>query len=258
MPQITALLLAMAAFTMVPALAQSPTDHGAWSTILERYVAEGEDGINRFAYGEVTSADRARLDAYIEGLEITPVSALPRDDQMAFWINLYNAVTVQVILEHYPVRSIRRIKYGNPIAFGPWDRKLVSVEGRRLSLNNIENDILRTEFDDNRIHYAINCASISCPNLLPTAFAGATLEAQLDAAARGYINHQRGVRVADDRLIASSIYNWFDEDFGGDEVSVLGHLQLYANEELLTILADRSRIDSYDYDWALNDAPPSN
>lgn len=229
--------------------------HGAWSAFLETYVVTGDDGIARVRYGEVTAADRTALADYIAHLASMPVSTFPRDDQMAFWINLYNALTVQLILDHYPVRSIRQIKFGNFFAFGPWTHDLITVEGETLSLDNIEHDILRPRFADNRVHYAINCASLGCPNLAATAYLGNTLDAQLNEAARQYVNHPRGAFVdARGRLTISSIYTWFAEDFGGTEEQVIVHLRLYTEPELSQTLGDRTEIDRYDYDWALNDA----
>jgi hypothetical protein len=127
------------------------------------------------------------------------------------------------------------------------------VEGRRLTLDQIEHAILRREFDEPRIHYAINCASIGCPNLKASAWRADTLNADLDAAARAYINHSRGVSVAaNGRVSASSIYQWFSADFGGSDARVLAHIRHYAAPALRARLEGADDISRYAYDWSLN------
>lgn len=173
---------------------------------------------------------------------------------MAYWINLYNAATVELILDHYPVRSITRIKSGL-FSFGPWDRKLLKVDGHKLSLNDIEHRILRPLFKDPRIHYAVNCASLGCPDLAPRAYTAENLEQMLEDGARRYVNHPRGVSIEDGELIVSSIYVWFRADFGGTDAAVVEHLRRYAATELKAGLMRHSDIDDDRYDWALNDLP---
>ena len=228
-------------------------DHSAWSRFLANYLVSGNDGINRVAYGRVDAAGRSLLDAYIAMLEASPVSHLSRPEQLAYWINLYNAVTTRVVLQHYPVRSIRTIN-GGLFGTGPWDEKLVTVEGERLSLNDIEHGIVRPIWRDPRIHYALNCASISCPKLQPIAFTAGNVERLLDQAARDYVNDPRGARIVDGRLIVSSIYAWYREDFGPGETAVLDHLRHYAKPQLAAELAPFRKPDDDSYDWSLIDA----
>ncbi|MCP5366893.1 MAG: DUF547 domain-containing protein [Hyphomicrobiales bacterium] len=229
-------------------------DHGPWAAFLARYVRPGDDGINRVAYGQVTAADRAALEAYLSALAAVPVDGLNRDRQMAFWINLYNALTVRLILDYAPKESIRDIDI-SPGLFsdGPWGRKLVRVAGEDVSLNDIEHRILRPVWRDPRVHYAVNCASLGCPNLWPEPFRAGDLAAQLDAAARAYVNHPRGARVHGGKLTVSSIYVWFGGDFGGG-AGVLAHLRRYAGEALLKDLAPITGIADHAYDWRLNAA----
>lgn len=229
-------------------------DHSAWDRLLKAYVMLEPDGINRFAYGKVAATDRATLDAYIAALSHTAVSQLNRAEQRAFWINLYNALTVQVILAHYPVKSIRDIDISPGLfADGPWDRKLVEVEGEPVSLNDIEHRILRPIWRDPRIHYAVNCASLGCPNLQPEAFTAANSDVLLDRAARAYINHPRGARVENGKLIVSSIYVWFAEDFGSTDAAVIDHLRRYADADLLAALTNITTTGGHAYDWRLNE-----
>ncbi len=236
--------------------ATATVDHGAWTRFLQAYVAPDRGGIHRVRYGAVTSNDRAALDTYIGQLAATAVSVLNRDEQRAFWINLYNALTVQVVLDHYPVASIRDIDISPGVfADGPWGAALVTVEGEDLSLDDIEHRILRPVWQDPRIHYAVNCASIGCPNLQMQAFTAANADAMLTAAARAFINDPRGVYVRGDELLVSSIYDWFEDDFGGDEAGVLAHLRTYAEPPLAAQLQAFDGIDGDKYDWTLNDAP---
>ncbi|WP_170326366.1 DUF547 domain-containing protein [Ruegeria arenilitoris] len=229
-------------------------DHRDWTAFLSRYVAPDAQGVNRVAYGQVTPADQARLDGYLADLQTVDPTRLTRDQQLAYWINLYNAVTVDVILENYPVTSIRAIKDG-PLSIGPWNRQLVQVAGETLTLNDIEHRIIRPTFDEPRIHYALNCAAVGCPNLMDRAWQAGTLERDFAAAERAYVNDPRGVRF-DDRggLILSKIYIWFQEDFGPNEQAVLDYLQTAADPELRARLQSTARVKAYKYSWVLNDA----
>jgi hypothetical protein len=235
---------------------RATVDHAAWDAFLKAYLRPWPDGTARIAYREVTPDDRVRLAGYLARLAAAPVSTLDRPEQFAYWVNLYNALTVKTVLDAYPVRSIRDITLTHGLfADGPWDAALISPEGEFLSLNDIEHRILRPIWHDPRVHYAVNCASIGCPNLAPEAFRPANTEAILEAAARAYINRPRGVE-ADPRLsglTVSKIYSWFAEDFGG-EAGVIAHLLRYAEPALAARIRAMPRLADYRYDWALNDA----
>jgi hypothetical protein len=230
-------------------------DHSEWDVFLSRYlVTDHPSGINRLRYGDVTAEDLGRLESYLDGLEAVAVSRLNRDEQEAYWINLYNALTVKVILDHYPVSSITRIDLSSGLfSRGPWEAKLAEIEGEAVSLNDVEHRILRPIWKDPRIHYAVNCASLGCPNLQRRAYTSANLEELLDKGAREYINHPRGASFEGRRLTLSSIYDWFQEDFGGSEEGVLSHLRRHASPELAAKLAGYSGRISYEYDWSLNE-----
>jgi hypothetical protein len=256
------LLIAMFAFLGVigAPFAARAADPAPYDALLARYVTKSPDGINRVRYAAWASnaADVQSLKAYVNALEKERPSVMTRNEQLAFWINLYNSVTLQVVLEKYPVRSIRdiRSKTLNPRGLiGPWLTPRVTVEGKRLTLDDIENAILRPAFKDPRIHYAINCASIGCPNLAARAWRAETIDSDLTEAARVYINHPRGVTLdGKGKVRASSIYQWFASDFGGNTSSVLDHLRRYALPELQAQLAKHTTIASYGYDWSLNSA----
>lgn len=229
-------------------------DHALWAEILKSYVRSSPDGINRFAYGKVSKSARKDLKTYLDAMSKTPVSKLAEREQRAFWANLYNALTIDVVLEHYPVKSIRDISISGLFAIGPWGKKLTGVEGKSLSLDDIEHKILRKVWKDPRVHYSVNCASIGCPNLPVEPFTGAKLEKMLDDGARAFVNHPRGVSVDDrGRVKASSIYDWFSEDFGSSDANVLAHLRKYADKPLADKLAAAKSISSYAYDWSLNE-----
>src|SRR6185503_17839522 len=132
----------------------------------------------------------AALDAYVEKMQGVAIRTFCRPEQRAYWANLYNATTVKVVLDHYPVDSIMKINISPGLfAKGPWKKKLLKVEGEEVSLDDVEHRILRPIWKDPRTHYSVNCASLGCPNLQPHAFTAATLDAMLDEAARGYVNH---------------------------------------------------------------------
>jgi hypothetical protein len=232
-------------------------DHTAWDRLLKTYVKPGEDGLNRVDYAAFKRKDQAALKAYIKGLEAVDLATLSRPEQFALLANLYNAKTVDIVLDHYPVKSIRDISLGGGLlgvfSSGPWKAKVLKIKGVELSLDDIEHGMLRPVFKDPRVHYAVNCASVGCPNLRAEAFTGAKLKAQLDAAARAYVNSRRGVDPRPDGLVVSSIYDWYQKDFGGNEAGVIAHLKSYADPALARKLANATSIADYAYDWSLND-----
>ena len=225
-------------------------DHAPWSRLLSAYLSDGPQSVKLFNYAAVTKQDRQTLKTYLGDLQKVQVTGLSRKVQMPYWINLYNALTVEVILENYPVKSIREIKSGL-FSAGPWGSELVTVEGNKLSLDDIEHEILRAIWKDKRIHYVVNCASIGCPNLAPEAYTEHNTPKLLDKGARDYINSPRGVRFEGDNIIASKLFSWYDDDFGSEE-DLLAHLREHADPELLSQLAGKTEIYDYEYDWALN------
>ena len=234
-------------------------DHGVWQDILNDYLRIHDSGVNRFDYGALKAhaGDFAKLTSYLASLQSLDPRDYSRAEQKAYWINFYNALTVQVVADAYPVKSIKDISeslLGSLGIFGgPWDDVHAKVAGRDLTLNNIEHGILRPIWRDNRIHYAANCASYGCPNLCPTAFTADNIEELLEAGARAYVNHPRGVEFMDDDFIViSSIYKWYAADFGGTEKSVIEHLVKYADKALATRLRKFAGSVDHEYDWSLN------
>ena len=229
-------------------------DHGAWAKFLNTYLVADEDGLNRISYRRVTPADKQGLEDYLKELAQTPVSRLNRPEQLAYWINQYNALTIKVVLDHYPKKSILDIDISPGFfSVGPWGKKLATIEGENVSLDDIEHRIFRPIWRDPRIHYAVNCASVGCPNLQPVPFRGATVDRMLDAAARAFINGDRSVWFEDGVLGASSIYKWFSDDFGRNDREVIAHIAKFASTALRTRLKDKREFKYYNYDWSLNE-----
>ena len=229
-------------------------NYATYDQFLTKYWSKDANGIARVDYKAVGATDQANLVSFIDQLQQIDPGKLERDDQLAYWINLYNAQTIRVVLDNYPVGSIREIKDG-PLSIGPWNRKDVVVNGTALSLNDIEHRIIRPTFNEPRIHYALNCAAASCPNLAPQAWRGAGLDAALEAAELSYLADDRGISIGEDgRVTASKIYIWFREDFGANEREVLARLVSKSPEPKAAALQARGRIDRYAYDWSLNEA----
>ncbi len=230
-------------------------DHSAWNEFLQKYIVPSSFGpekstINLVNYKKVSGTDKVKLDSYIKSLESVKISQYNKDAQMAYWINLYNSVTVQVILDNYPVTSIKKIK-SSVLKSGPWSLELAKVEGTVLTLDNIEHDILRPIWKDARTHYAVNCASISCPNLASVAYTANNLNKMLDSGARNYINSSRAIKKDGKNYVLSSIYKWFKEDFGNNKQGVVNHLNKYLDAPLTA--SDSQANFKYDYDWGINE-----
>ncbi len=245
-------------FRKAAAGSTATADHSAWDLLLKTYVKPGADGLNRVDYAAFKSGGRAELKAYIQRLEQADPAGLDRPEQFALLANLYNAKTIDIVLDKYPVKSIKDIFLGGglfaAVTGGPWKAKVLKMKGTELSLDDIEHGILRPMFKDPRVHYAVNCASVGCPNLGTEALTGAKLDSQLDAGARAYVNHSRGVSVAQGGLLVSSIYDWFKADFGGADAGVIAHLRKYAEPGLAAKLKSQTSIGGHRYDWGLNDA----
>ena len=231
-------------------------DHSAWTALLKDYVKTGPDGLNRVDYARLKAEKAQALKAYVAALAASDPSTLDKAEQFAFWANLYNAKTIEIVVDKYPVKSIKDISLGGgllaALSGGPWKAKVLKVNGIDISLDDIEHGILRPYFKDPRVHYAVNCASVGCPNLMQEAFTGAGLQSQLDRGAKAYVNSPRGFLVGSNGVRASSIYKWFVADFGGDEKGVIAHALKYAEPKLAAELKALAAISSYDYDWSLN------
>lgn len=228
-------------------------DHSDWGAFLDEYlISDHPSGVNRVRYGEVSSSDHRRLQTYLDRLQSTEVSDLNRDEQLTYWINLYNAATVDLIVDNYPLDSIRDLGEG-VFSSGPWDDEILVVEGEDLTLNDVEHRIIRPIWQDERIHYVVNCASIGCPNLYPEPLTADNYEEIFQASARDYTNHERGVSFSGDRLVLSSIYDWYMADFGDSLEGVVAHLTDYVDSSTADRLRAYDGRVRYEYDWSLNE-----
>ena len=231
-------------------------DHSAWDRFLSCYLITDQQGLARVRYGNVSAGDRQQLQNYLCYLQSVDVRTLNRDEQLAFWFNLYNAKIVDVVLANYPVRSIRQIKKKFTDFVGPFDDAgAVNVLGKPLSLSDVESGVIRPIWKDPRVHYALNCGSYGCPNLASTAWRAENLDARLNGAAINYINSGRAVKSGPLGLRLSKIYKWYQDDFGGSDQAVIAHMQQYANPTTCCQLQKaRGRVSGHFYDWSLNDA----
>ena len=230
-------------------------DHSAWQALLDTHLAQHPSGVNRVDYAGLKAApdDLEALNTYLDGLEALDPRTYSRAEQQAYWINFYNALTVKVVVDGYPVDSIKDIHEGWIPFTGPWGDVHAEVAGQELTLDNIEHGILRPIWNDPRIHYAVNCASIGCPNLRAQVYTAQNTDSMLAAGARDYVNHPRGVDIVEEEfMVLSSIYDWWVLDFGGSEDGVLAHLIEYADDELAAQLKDFAGVIDYEYDWDLN------
>ncbi|WP_133407154.1 DUF547 domain-containing protein [Parashewanella tropica] len=224
-------------------------DHQLWQTLLDKYLVE-EQNSRSFAYSSVSADDKKALKAYLKQLSSIDPRSLNRNEQLAYWVNLYNALTIDLTLNHYPIKSIKDI--GDGIT-GPWNIEVIQISGQAVTLNQIEHKILRPIWKDPRIHYVINCASRGCPDLPTKALTSQNIEAQLNQAAVRFINQTKGVDIQNDQLTLSSIYNWFSEDFGKDRHALISHINTFAKPSLKAELAkDKPLNIKFQYDWKLN------
>jgi len=219
-------------------------DHRLYAELLKKYVRKGLVDYHGF------KNDETKLDQYLKILARTDTKALSRDEQFAFYINAYNAWTIKLILGNYPgVKSIKELggRFNNP-----WEKKICHIDGDLLSLDHIEHNILRPRYKDPRVHFAVNCASKSCPPLKPEPFMGASLNRQLEESAIAFINNPSFNRLKGDTLYVSKIFEWFAGDFSKD---ITGYFIKYALGDLRTRLEtrrDKIKVKFLDYDWSLN------
>lgn len=225
-------------------------NHNLWADILSLYLLnDGQMNTRGFAYGQVTPNNKIKLERYLQQLKNIDPRQYSKNEQLAYWVNLYNALTVNLILEHYPVDSIKKIGDGFT---GPWNIELTHINGLPVTLNQIEHGILRALWQEKRIHYVINCASVGCPDLPNEPFSASNINQQLNNAAIRFINQPKAVKLTEDTLILSSIYDWFSDDFGKNTQELLEHVKYYAKPALKAELDKFTGDVEYTYNWKLN------
>lgn len=253
---ITRLLFAASLFCLMPRSAGAQTfDHSAFDALLHAHV---EDGMVDYA-----AFERApEFDAYLRALSAFNPRTLPREEQLAFWINAYNAYTIKLILKHGERESIRNINKsaGFIKGYGPWTEKLAAIGDSVYGLDFIEQKIIRPEFREPRIHFALVCAAMGCPPLRGEAYVGARLEQQLDDQARIFLLHSPGKNRVDATasiVYASQVFKFrdYEKDFGGSKAAVGRFIARYypdGAERQLLERGDWKRWEYTDYDWTLN------
>lgn len=226
-----------------------PVPHVLWDTLVKQHVAENGDVDYK---GFI--ADSVKLKKYLNLLESAhPNKSWTRNEKMAYWINAYNAFTVKLIVDNYPVKSIKDIKNGIPFVNTVWDIQFIQIEGATYDLNNIEHGILRPKFKDYRIHFAVNCASVSCPRIRNEAYVAERLEEQLDDQARYFLkNEAKNIISNPDKVKVSKLFDWYKGDFT-KKGTVIDYLNQYAPIQI----NPNAEIEYMDYNWNLNDVDKS-
>jgi len=214
--------------------AMKPIDHGVFHKLLQGNVSSK----GKVNYAGIKSAE-ATLDGYLAALSNTKVSELSKSAQLAFWINAYNAFTLKKIVDNHPVNKITDLDGGKP-----WDKKWINIDGKTLSLNNIENDIIRPQFNEPRIHFAVNCAAKSCPPLLNKAWSAGNLNTFLEQQTRAFVNNAAHNQLSADKIKISKIFEWYKEDFG----DLITFLNKYSDVKI----NPDAQIEYNDYNWNLN------
>lgn len=229
-----------------------PITHETWDSLLKSHITD--EGLVDY---KGFQNDRKKLDTYLQKLsEHHPNDKKwSKEEQLAYWINAYNAFTIQLILDNYPLESIKDVTSGPSISFvnSPWDIKFITIEGAEYDLNNIEHNFLRKRFEEPRIHFGVNCASISCPVLPQFAFTADKIYEQLDQQARLFINDSSKNKITADNPQVSKIFKWFSGDF-----EAKGTLIEFLNQYSDTQINPNASIDYLDYDWGLNEGQTKN
>ena len=228
-------ILALSVFLLSP-FSYQKSIHDRWDVELKKYVSE--EGIVNY---KKWKSDKHPIKAYIKALEDQPPKKYwSKNEILSYWINAYNALTVLLILENYPIESIKKIQ-------NPWNRKVFFVNGISYSLGEIEHNILR-KIGEPRIHFAINCASISCPKLSNIAYKPNDLERQLEASTRNFFNDESKNVFFQNQVKLSKIFLWYNKDFGTKK-SLVKFINLYSPRKI----SEKTRFKYLKYNWLLND-----
>jgi hypothetical protein len=223
-----------------------PIPHDAWNGLLKKYV----DANGLVDYGGLKAKDARTLDQYLELVSANaPAADWSKDEKLAYWLNAYNAFTIKQIVDKYPTESIIGSEVQLISPGGPFNKKYFKIGGKDMSLNNIEQDIIRKEFKEPRIHFALVCAAISCPKLRNEAYTAAKLDQQLADQARNFLNDPKKNAVSKKQVSLSKIFDWYRDDFGKSDEKVVKFINQYSQ-----IQADpKARISYQKYNWDLND-----
>jgi len=229
-------------------------NHDDWQSILSEYVEDQHpSGISRFNYEAVTAADALKLKAYIDYLELLEPRQLNLAEAQAYWINLYNALLLDKVVDTYQegsTRAVNRLLKGR-LRSTNWGRNITKVALQNLSLDDIEHGILRPMWNDPRIHFVITSGALSGANIIKTAFNGDNNEELLEQSKLDFFSHQKSAYVDGKRIVLNSMFNWYRDDFATDKDSLLRYIRTNVSEEVRKSMEGLSRI-RYEYVWALN------
>jgi hypothetical protein len=234
--QITMILLFASAFTPT-----AKVSHSVWDRILKDHVSS----VGVVNYKKL-QRNKTLLDQYLKELSANPPqTGWSENERKTYWINAYNAFTISLVLQHYPIKSIKDI---GGFFKSPWDLEFITIGNEKYTLNRIEHEILRKEFNDPRIHFAIVCASRSCPILLSEAYIPQQLDKQLDQQTRVFLADSFRNRISANTVVVSKIFDWFNEDFTAN-----GTLIQFLNRYSRIQINDNASVSYLDYDWSLNE-----
>jgi hypothetical protein len=224
-----------------------PISHALFDSLLRKYVnTEGMVDYKGFI------KDSVAFNSYLDLLSKNHPNEKnwSRDERLAYWLNAYNAFTIKLICNYYPVKSIKDVKKGIPLVSDTWTIEFIKIENRTYNLNNIEHNIVRPTFNDPRVHFALNCASLSCPKLLGESYKADILQTQLDAQAKEFLRDtQRNKIINANKAELSKLFTWFAGDFKKVAPSVVAFINKYSD----TKLVENAQIDYLEYDWGLNE-----
>lgn len=225
----------------------SPIQHDRWNVLVKKHVKD--DG---FVDYQGFIRDSVELNLYLDQLSaVHPDSkSWSRNEQMAYWINAYNAFTIKLIMQNYPVASIKDVKKGIAFVNSVWDIKFIKIQSYTYDLNNIEHNILRPVFKDARVHAAINCASYSCPRLRREAYTPEKLDSQLEDAMKKFLADPLRNKISPEKAEISEIFKWFKGDFDRDAGSLIAYINKFSEQKI----SDKTELKYLSYNWSLNES----
>lgn len=234
------LLLCAGCLTVEFVAAQDSSWSGDYNRLLEKYVTPS--GV-KYAAWKANAADLKALQGVVDAVAQENVSSLGQKEQLAFYLNAYNAWILHEALEKYPTKSVK------DLLFTFFTSRRIKVAGQQTSFNDLEKKTIRGKFSNPNVHFALNCASRSCPPLQPVAFEGSKLDGQFDKLAKNFVNSEKGVQLSADKKSAalSKIFDWYKDDFKGGALA-------FINQRRSQPIPKDAKISYQDYDWSLNEA----
>jgi len=229
-----------------PVSDSNPVSHEKWEKLLKKHV-DNKGMVNYKGF----IADSTALNSYLEILSANHPNEAnwSKDEALAYWINAYNAFTIQLVIRNYPLESIKDIAGGIPFVNTPWDIKFIEIEGQSYDLNNIEHSIIRKDYNEPRIHFVLVCAAVSCPKLRNEAYTAEKLDAQLEDQTRTFFNNPEKNQIGKDKIVVSKLLKWYWGDFSDvaeDRVS-------YVNSYSSTTVSSDAEVEFMEYYWKLNE-----